>query len=66
MFWSLFFQTLIFIVVIVAAGQLIAKLVSSKKTGRVVMNTTLIWQAGVVLVMLAFGLIALIGYLKQK
>ena len=26
------------------------------------MNTTLIWQAGVVLVMLAFGLIALIGY----
>ena len=33
MFWSLFFQTLIFIVVIVAAGQLIAKLVSSKKQG---------------------------------
>ena len=30
------------------------------------MNTTLIWQGGVVLVMLAFGLIALIGYLKQK
>ena len=33
MFWSLFFQTLIFIVVIVAAGQLIAKFVSSKKQG---------------------------------
>ena len=30
------------------------------------MNTTLIWQAGVVLVMLTFGLVALIGYLKQK
>ena len=30
------------------------------------MNTTLIWQGGVVLVMLSFGLIALIGYLKQK
>lgn len=30
------------------------------------MSTTLIWQAGVVSVMLAFGLIALIGYLKQK
>lgn len=33
MFWSLFFQTLIFIVVIVAAGQLIAKLISSKDPG---------------------------------
>ena len=33
MFWSLFFQTLIFIVVIVVSGQLIAKLVSSKKQG---------------------------------
>lgn len=30
------------------------------------MSTTLIWQAGVVGVMLIFGLIALIGYLKQK
>ena len=30
------------------------------------MNTTLIWQTGVVFVMLAFGLVALIGYLKQK
>ncbi len=30
------------------------------------MSTTLIWQAGVVSVMLVFGLIALIGYLKQK
>ena len=33
MFWSLFFQTLIFIVVIVAAGQLIAKLITSKNQG---------------------------------
>lgn len=30
------------------------------------MSTTLIWQAGVVSVMLIFGLIALIGYLKQN
>lgn len=30
------------------------------------MNTTLIWQAGVVSMMLIFGLIALIGYLKQE
>lgn len=33
MFWSLFFQTLIFIIVIVVAGQLIAKLIASKKQG---------------------------------
>lgn len=33
MFWSLFFQTLIFIVVIVAAGQLIAKFITSKDQG---------------------------------
>ena len=33
MFWPLFFQTLIFIVVIVAAGQFIAKLLTSKDTG---------------------------------
>ena len=33
MFWSLFFQTLIFIVVIVAAGQLIAKIFASKNQG---------------------------------
>lgn len=30
------------------------------------MSTTFIWQAGVVSVMLVFGLIALVGYLKQK
>ena len=30
MFWPLFFQTLIFIVVIVAVGQFIAKLFTSK------------------------------------
>lgn len=30
------------------------------------MSTTLIWQAGVVGMMVAFGLVALIGYLKQK
>ncbi len=33
MFWSLFFQTLIFIVVIVTSGQLIAKLIASKDQG---------------------------------
>lgn len=33
MFWPLFFQTLIFIVVIVAVGQLIARLLSSKDQG---------------------------------
>ena len=33
MFWSLFFQTLIFIVAIVAGGQLIAKLLTSKDQG---------------------------------
>lgn len=33
MFWSLFFQTLIFIIVIVAAGQIIAKLIASKDQG---------------------------------
>lgn len=29
-------------------------------------NTTMVWQAGVVGMMLAFGLIALVGYMKQK
>lgn len=29
-------------------------------------NTTLVWQAGVVAMMLTFGLIAFIGYLRQK
>ena len=33
MFWSLFIQTLIFIVVIVTAGQLISKLITSKNQG---------------------------------
>ena len=33
MFWSLFIQTLVFIVVIVTAGQLIAKLIGSKDQG---------------------------------
>ena len=30
------------------------------------MSTTLIWQAGVVSVMLIFGVIALIGYVRMK
>ena len=30
------------------------------------MSTTLIWQAGVVSVMLIFGAIALIGYVRMK
>ena len=30
------------------------------------MSTTLIWQAGVVSVMLSFGVIALIGYVRLK
>ncbi len=30
------------------------------------MNTTMIWQAGVVSMMAVFGIIALIGYLKAK
>lgn len=33
MFWSLFIQTLVFIVVIVAAGQVIAKIIGSKGEG---------------------------------
>ena len=30
------------------------------------MSTTLIWQAGVVSVMLIFGVIALVGYVRMK
>lgn len=30
------------------------------------MNTTLVWQVGVVFMMLAFGIIALVGYVKHK
>lgn len=29
-------------------------------------NTTLVWQAGVVSMMLLFGITAFIGYMKQK
>ncbi len=29
-------------------------------------NPTVVWQAGVVGMMLTFGLIALVGYMKQK